>query len=267
MSATTQLPGNERIEELLADRAVFGLGEQETLELEGLCRGAGSAEFLSGYDYAAGSLSVALLQPADMLALPSGLRAKLESSAPPARSGSVAGFIGPATADRASPPIRSRNSTLAWFAAAAGIALAAISWLRPVGIGAQPRTDIRAAISSQSDRMTLPWGDWDNPEVTGVRGEVVWSERAQAGYMTFRGLPALDPTREQYQLWIIDSRGMTQRVSGGIFEGCANGECVVPITPGIAVQGAAAFAVTIEKPGGTWVSDMTRRVVIAAKKG
>jgi len=29
------------------------------------------------------------------------------------------------------------------------------------------------------------------------------------------------------------------------------------------VNKAAAFAITIEKPGGTWVSDMTRRVNIA----
>jgi hypothetical protein len=43
------------------------------------------------------------------------------------------------------------------------------------------------------------------------------------------------------------------------------GELVVPIRPAIEVQGAAAFAVTIEKVGGTWVSDMKRRVVIAAK--
>jgi hypothetical protein len=35
--------------------------------------------------------------------------------------------------------------------------------------------------------------------------------------------------------------------------------------PGIRVVGAAAFAITIERPEGTWVSDMKRRVVIASK--
>jgi hypothetical protein len=92
--------------------------------------------------------------------------------------------------------------------------------------------------------------------------------------MTFSNLPALQPG-EQYQLWIIDKRGLadatgqSMRISGGVFDGgidmVGKGELVVPIVPAIQVQGAAAFAVTIEKTGGTWVSDMKRRVVIAAK--
>jgi len=62
---------------------------------------------------------------------------------------------------------------------------------------------------------------------------------------------------------------MEQRVSGGVFsgsEGSATGEIIVPIEPGLAIQGAGAFAVTIEPPGGNAVSDMKRRVVIAAKQ-
>ena len=82
------------------------------------------------------------------------------------------------------------------------------------------------------------------------------------------GLPETNPTAETYQLWIIDSRGMEQRVSGGVFSGGAGGEggeVIVPIDPALAIKGAGAFAVTIEPPGGNAVSDMKRRVVIAAK--
>ena len=95
---------------------------------------------------------------------------------------------------------------------------------------------------------------------------MVWSDSAQAGYMTFAGLPALEGSA--YQLWIIDAeRGLAQRISGGVFNGDAEGgplRVAIDETP-IPVNSAAAFAVTIEKPGGTWVSDMSRRVVIAAR--
>jgi hypothetical protein len=40
----------------------------------------------------------------------------------------------------------------------------------------------------------------------------------------------------------------------------------VPVEPLIPVRDVAAFAVTVEQPGGTWVSDMSRRVVIASRR-
>jgi anti-sigma-K factor RskA len=111
---------------------------------------------------------------------------------------------------------------------------------------------------------TASWGEWEGPEQRGVRGEVAWSEAAQRGYMTFEGLAPNDPTEEQYQLWIIDERGLEQRISGGVFDADEDGNLVVEIEPAVEIHNAAAFAVTIERPGGVWVSDMTRRVVIAA---
>ncbi|HRJ49617.1 MAG TPA: anti-sigma factor, partial [Phycisphaerales bacterium] len=121
------------------------------------------------------------------------------------------------------------------------------------------------------DLVRAQWGDWDAPEIAGVTGEVVWSDARQAGYMRFTGLPANNPTREQYQLWIVDERGLVDptgqsaRISGGVFDVPADGSpVVIPISPAIKVGKAQLFAITIEKPGGTWVSDMTRRVSIAA---
>ena len=78
-----------------------------------------------------------------------------------------------------------------------------------------------------------------------------------------------------YQVWVIDSRGLaaadgrSERISGGTFTAATaqrdpeTGEFIVPVMPAINVQGAAAFAVTIEDDGGTWVSDLSRRLVIA----
>lgn len=126
-----------------------------------------------------------------------------------------------------------------------------------------PRDAIRA-VASAADAFTVEWADWDKPEVAGVLGSVTWSESMQRGVMKFTNLPANDPSQAQYQLWIIDDRGLGQRVNGAIFNG-ATGTYEVVIQPSIAVRNAAMFAVTIEQPGGTWVSDMTRRVVVAKK--
>lgn len=126
-------------------------------------------------------------------------------------------------------------------------------------------SQVRQVIAQAPDTSTLEWKDWDNPEIPGVKGTVSWSEQKQTGVIKFVGLKPNDPTKMQYQLWIIDSRGMNQRVSGAIFNAGPDGCAEVPILPRIAIKNAAAFAITIEEPGGTWVSDMKRRVVIAAK--
>jgi hypothetical protein len=163
-----------------------------------------------------------------------------------------------------------------WLAAAACLTLAVIAW---VGTPAAPADDSLAQarqqlIDSAGDAVTLSWGDWalngEAPEIAGVTGDVVWSESLQKGYLRFVGLPQNDPTREQYQLWIVDGRGLADatgqsaRISGAIFD-AASGETIIPIDPAIPVDGAALFAVTIEAPGGVWVSDMTRRVTVAAR--
>jgi hypothetical protein len=127
--------------------------------------------------------------------------------------------------------------------------------------------DTYLQLASATTALKLSWGDWSDANVAcekpGVKGDVVWDEARKTGVMKFANLPKLDATKEQYQLWIIDSRGMEQRISGGVFNGFG-GEQYVLIDPGIAVDRAAAFAVTIERPDGVWVSDMKRRVVIAA---
>jgi anti-sigma-K factor RskA len=123
-----------------------------------------------------------------------------------------------------------------------------------------PRLDRQRLI--EGGAQVVSWTDWAGTETPGVGGDVVWDEQEQSGYMRFVGLPANDPSKEQYQLWIIDRRGMEQRVSGGVFNS-DGGEVVVPIEPGLAIEGAGAFAVTIEEPGGVAVSDMSRKSVIA----
>lgn len=120
------------------------------------------------------------------------------------------------------------------------------------------------------DTIRVAWQPFDLPgspaELGDVRGDVVWNDERQEGYLRFVGLRPNDPNVEQYQVWVIDERGMEQKVSGGVFNATADGEVIVPIEPGIDVGRVALFAVTIEEPGGIWVPNLERRVVVAPRE-
>lgn len=250
----------EKLEELLADQAMGEVADSETDLVRRLSH---SEDEVSSLDIAAGILGAAACEEAGLQPMPEAMKARLLASGREWGAARRAGNAGDAIPFRQAAVAPWRLSVLPWMAAAAGILLAVIAWW-PAGKAPNPREDRQALLAGSSDTVTLAWKDWDSPEVPGVTGDVVWSDAQQRGYMRFTNLPAKDAKVEQYQLWIVDSRGMGQRISGGVFNGDAS-EVVVPIDPGIPVQGAAAFAVTIEKPGGTWVSDMSRRVVIASK--
>ncbi|MEZ6185916.1 MAG: anti-sigma factor [Planctomycetota bacterium] len=87
-----------------------------------------------------------------------------------------------------------------------------------------------------------------------VSGEVVWSRQQQAGFMTFRGLPANRPELAQYQLWIVDPGRDAHPIDGGVFDVTSAGEVVIPIDAKLRVDDAQAFAITLEQPGGVVVS-------------
>lgn len=118
--------------------------------------------------------------------------------------------------------------------------------------------------------VRVAWQPFDVPgmpatEQPGVSGDVVWNDSLQQGFLRFEGLEVNDPSKEQYQVWVIDDRGMEQKVSGGVFNATAAGEVIVPIEPGIDVGRVQVFAITVEEPGGIWVPDLKRRVVVAPR--
>lgn len=130
----------------------------------------------------------------------------------------------------------------------------------------------RAMLAGVPDSVQIAWAPFEVPglppvEQPGVSGDVIWNDRLQTGYLRFVGLDPNDPNVEQYQVWVIDERGMEQKVSGGVFDVTAEGEVIVPIVPGIDVGRVALFAVTVENAGGTWVPDLKRRVVVAPREG
>jgi hypothetical protein len=309
---------DERLEELLAGRALDQLTAEEAHELAERSQALGDDAFepISEFDVAAASLELAAVPATAVLAMPSRLQERLmrsgaqwaEETTAKARFGreNLANpRVSPArreaqtdqrtASDPAAPLVtgeqfakreQARGATrlAPWLLAAASLAFAAVVWFTAnnraglrhptIPVAGPSARELDRSLANLPDTFSAGWGDWDNPEVPGVKGAVVWNESRQTGVMKFANLPALKPG-EQYQLWIIDKRGLTDasgqsmRISGGVFDGgvdlVGKGELIVPIRPAIEVQGAAAFAVTIEKTGGTWVSDMKRRVVIAAK--
>jgi hypothetical protein len=78
-------------------------------------------------------------------------------------------------------------------------------------------------------------------------------------------LAANDPRQSQYQLWIFDAkRDERYPIDGGVFDIPAGAtEVVIPIKARLAVNDPAAFAVTIEQPGGVVVSAREHVVALA----
>lgn len=264
MSGQTPTPTQARLLELLADRALCGLTDAEQLELETLCRdlAACTPEFCE-LDAAAGELAAAVAA-SSVETCPAKLREKLARTADSwcTENCTVAARIGPGTGVTRRP-----LPALGWLVAAASLAVAV--WLglpkRAPNVGEQFAKFQQAA----ADAVRADWVPFNDlttkapPQVTGVTGQVLWSEAQHRGFMVLDHLPDNDPSIEQYQLWIVDSRGLGQRVSGAVFNADKGGHVIVPIDPLLPVHGAQIFAITIEKPGGTWVSDMSRRVVMA----
>lgn len=286
--ANSGLPNPDRLAELLADRALVGLSDQEHAELRSLqARGASpdaDADGFSSLDLAAAAADLAMFSDArgtHAEPLPAHVRDALDRAAVRfvnERGGTaLPELVGRDTVGAEKQrAIGTWFAATGWLAAAAGVALAVLAWwprlagVRPESREAEAQR-IDTLLASAGDAVRSSWAPWElngeGPELTGVTGEVVWSDSAQAGVMRFTGLPADQGASQQYQLWIVDAtRGMEQRISGGVFSAGTASDVVVPIHAPIHVNKAAAFAITIEQPGGTWVSDMKRRVVIAAVK-
>jgi hypothetical protein len=188
-------------------------------------------------------------------------------------------------------PAQSRSGRYGWFAAAACLLLAIFGWVRspapPVAEVAAPTASPTAPPASMPDAapsvapstaqerlallakpgtLKITLAPTKDPAGAGVTGDVVWDPDTQRGYMHFAGLAANDPAVRQYQLWIFDGdRDQRYPVDGGVFDvPSTGGEVVIPIRAALMVRKPAAFAVTLEKPGGAVVSGREHIVVLGA---
>ncbi|WP_428390018.1 anti-sigma factor domain-containing protein [Mucisphaera sp.] len=173
-------------------------------------------------------------------------------------------------------PVSTWGGRLGWLAAAACLGLAAGAWLPlvmeredvtdrtdlvaeaepevvdvPVELSAAERF---AAMRAAEAAMVVGLRSLD-ASVEGARGEVVWDNASQAGFVRLDGLAVNDPAEAQYQLWIVDPERDDQPIDGGVFDVTAAGEVVIAIDAKLAVVSPTAFAITRERPGGVVVSD------------
>jgi hypothetical protein len=186
------------------------------------------------------------------------------------------------------PPRGSRSGTYGWLAAAACLVLAIFGWLRspappeapavaiippttiipPVPPPAVPPTpaEERSAMLAKSDSIKVTLGATKDPASKGVNGDVVWDPVTQKGFLHFVGLASNDPAVKQYQLWIFDAaRDQRYPIDGGVFDVPADAsEVVIPFNASLSVNKAAAFAITVEKPGGVVVSARQHVVALGA---
>jgi len=162
-------------------------------------------------------------------------------------------------------PLERRPGALLWFvvgAAAAGLAL----WLAMApGAGDDrregPMRELRVAAlaSGEAERSSWSSDKGDAPE-----GDVVWRQRSQDGWLTFRDLPQL-PEDQAYQLWIVDGTRAGDPVDGGVFtveQGAS--DLIVPIRASLPIGRAASFVVTVEDRRGVVVSKQERVVAVAS---
>lgn len=253
---------SRRLEDLLADRALFGLDNAETKELDRLLALAGRADD-EALDLAAAAAAVALSKSAP--SLPRLLRERLLDDAAefdPDRAG-------PDAEGATSPPTRREWPLYTLFAVAAGLLLSFWMGQSPPTAAAARRAlldsgagVVRVAWAPQKDRSLADLGEGAD------YGDVVWSDRLQRGFLRFRGLRPNDPSAEQYQLWVFDAeRDERYPVDGGVFDvpAAERGEHVVEIDPRVPVAEATLFAVTVEKAGGVVVSDRSRLPLLAKR--
>lgn len=262
MTRREQDQQRERLRELQADEVLGMLDASDVEELRALERALPDEDALD-LELAAAELAAAAVEPSQEV--PSELLAKLRADAQAFVGGAASPRPGPASAGPALEP--RRVTALAWagwlVAAACLVVIATLA--RPTG----PRTEREEFIefvATAKDVVRLPWTATEDENIPagGVRGEVVWSPSEQRGYMRFEGMPVNDPGARQYQLWIFDGgREGEAPVDGGVFDIGAAGEMLVPIDAKLLVNQAAAFAVTLEKPGGVVVSKQEHVLLLA----
>ncbi len=271
----------ERLVELLCQRAIEGLSPGETGELRVLLKSHPHVD-ADQFDEAAAWVDLACLKT--QTEMPAALQTRIAEQAVASLTAAARDETSRGSTVIAMDARRATRSSAApaWLAAAASLVIAFALWMRgpeirevPVEIERivevapqLPPPELRLA-SLESQAIELVRSNWQLTEGyagLSVAGNVVWSPQLQEGYMVFRGLPANDPAQNQYQLWIFDAtRDDSFPVDGGVFDMPVDAaEVVVPISAGVPVREATLFAITRERSGGVVVSSREELMLVAS---
>ncbi len=244
------------IEDLLVRRATEGLSGAEADRLQALLDKHGYAD-TDDYELAAAAAANALALNAsrDTEDAPEHLKDKLLADADR--------FFGDNTVVEL--PQRRRIFDPGWAVAAMLAFALLVTALVDPGEELVSPADARTELLADASTETIPWAQPDDPRYAQVTGDVVWNDDRQEGYLRLAGMPVNDPTRSQYQLWVVDPDRDANPVDGGVFDiPAGTSEVIVPITAKLAVDDPVAFAITREQPGGVVVSAGPLLVVASA---
>lgn len=265
-------PEQDRLLELLADHALGELSPAERQEMNTLLEDHPELQD-DALEEAAALLLVAEAVGPDSIdaALPAGLNDKLTADAE--RFVTQAKPRGSVTSVPVSVKPRRNPNVLAFIGGLAtaaamvalyfGVMMAAVKSDPP-----PPASSYAQFLQATPDVAIHPWAITE-AGYEQVTGEVAWSGATQDGYMVLDGLPVNDPGEAQYQLWIVDPTRDAFPVDGGVFNVAdhvaQDGKAYVPIDAKLRVDQPAAFAITLEKPGGVVKSNNALLVVAAVE--
>lgn len=285
--STTNTNNPDRIDQLMVDAATQGLSPQDEAELQAaLAQDARLRAEAQAYELSATAIELALTIPGGGEALPDALRQKLIASAN-ASFGKQSDAPALKLTDAPQPtPAQEKFSwtdgrAFGWYAAVAALLALAVLVFNPRdpgGAGTDPAPTLAQqydALATEAGTVAASWGFAGNgadERFAKTTGEVIWNTDTQTGYMKLNGLPVNDPTKEQYQLWIVDASRdtaveFTNRIDGGVFDITAQGEVIIPIDAKLVARQAAAFAITVETPGGVVESKGPLQVLAAVEAG
>ena len=287
-------PNPERLLELLADQAVFGLDSDETEELAKLISQSDKKDDDS-FEIATAAIDLSMSKVESM---PASLNQKLleqgraaihlestEDSSPPVLVNNVeiersdkdpgSGSV-PGTPEAERRPAAGRiREVIAWATAAAIGFIALTVWNGErskskklqeeiAGLREKLETPVaRETYNQLADREGIVRWEWSDLKGTDSSGDVVWDQQSQEGVMRIVDLAQNNPEVSQYQLWILEADGRKHPVDGGVFDVDAEGEVFIPIDAKLLAGKPAAFAITVERPGGVVVSDRKNLPLLA----
>jgi len=269
----------ELLYDLLTKRVIYGLDADEQAELNSFDPDVVETEFRS-LEIAAAAISMASLEVEPM---PEHLAASILENAPSAGQSAVEPTAPVFTAADVFNK-KPRTSMLGWLGWGVAAVLLVVLGLDVYHDRIEPRMEQAKTVEqppqqqprvltpaeqreqlmrSAPDMVSASWTPGNMKDMQ-VSGDIVWSDAKQAGYMRFHGLPANDPSKATYQLWIFDqTQDKATPIDGGTFDVDANGDVVVPINPRLHATKPEMFAVTMEKPGGVVVSKREKIAVLA----
>ena len=251
---------SERLEELLVDQATEGLTDIQQRELDGLL----DKEFetlQNEFMQTAALVQLGMLarESGSQESMPTELRDKIAAQSVAGKMPAKDAHTHRSTQSQKVTELRPTRNSSPWsltgWALAAALALLFVV-VRNDNVMDEPLNQQRMALlESATDVISVPWSQPEQTEYAQVSGDVVWSDARQEGFMRLSGMPANDPSRAQYQLWIVDPERGEQPVDGGVFDIPANSNTVIiPINAKLAVDKPTVFAITREQPGGVVVS-------------